>query len=65
MKATKMSVIAEVKNVPDDVDTEGYMVVRVYEGELWYYGIWYNRDYAERAMSEIDNGILLFLGDSE
>ncbi|MBR3646214.1 MAG: hypothetical protein IKN54_07320 [Lachnospiraceae bacterium] len=48
----------EVNNVPDDYTDYKYMVARLCEGELWYYGVFNDLDKAIRARDEID-GIIL------
>ena len=50
---------AIVKNVPDKRMNHGFMVVRVVEGEFWYYGTYSVSDFAEEVCKEIGNGVIL------
>lgn len=47
-----------VLNCPNKLHT-GYMVVRVVESLLWYYGLYDTIDRAATAAVEIGNGIVL------
>lgn len=49
--------LAEVNNLPDEI--EKYVVARVCDGELWFWGTWDDKDEAERAVNDVENGILL------
>jgi hypothetical protein len=48
---------AEVNNLPDDI--EKYVVAKVCDGELWFWGTWDDKDEAEKAVNDVENGILL------
>lgn len=48
---------AEVNNLPDDI--EKYVVARVCDGELWFWGTWDDKDKAEKVVNDVENGILL------
>ena len=45
-----------VNNVPKD--TERFIVARVCEGELWYWGSWDNREDALKAAKEQDGAVI-------
>lgn len=46
-----MTCTAEVNNIPEDA--ERYIVARVFEGELWYWGSWDNKNKAHDVAEEI------------
>ena len=48
----------EVKNSPKDHANYKYMVARLFDGELWYYGVFNELYRAREARDEID-GIIL------
>lgn len=49
--------LAVVKNMP--LDVHDYIVARVFEGELWYWGSWDDHDEATKAAREV-GGIVCF-----
>ena len=42
-----------------DTNHERYVVARVVDGELWYWGSWDNRESAENVAKTFDNGIVV------
>ena len=50
MGSVKM--IVKVNNAPNY--TERYVVARIFEGELWYWGSWANKDEADEAALNVD-----------
>lgn len=48
-----------VNNMPDTRLNHGHLVVRVVDGELWYYGLYERKDRADKAAVEIGNGIVV------
>lgn len=48
---------AEVNNLPDDI--EKYVVAKVCDGELWFWGTWNDKNEAKKAVNDVENGILL------
>ena len=54
-----LDVKVAVNNCPDKDFGIGYMVVRVVESVLWYYGFYDNIDRAAEAAVEIGNGLVL------
>ena len=48
-----------VKNLPDKPLGTGYMVVRICNLVLWYYGFYDSYERALQAADEIGNGIVL------
>lgn len=53
-----MIVNVEVKNLPEEVN-RAYLVVRVVDAELWYYGAYYEKTLANKVAIEIGNGLVL------
>lgn len=49
--------LAEVNNLPDEIDK--YVVARVCDGELWFWGTWDDKDEAENVVNDVENGIVL------
>jgi hypothetical protein len=49
--------LAEVNNLPDEIDK--YVVAKVCDGELWFWGTWDDKDEAEKAVNDVENGIVL------
>ena len=49
---------AEIKNTPTDRFIHGFMVVRVVDCEMWYYGVYGGRKKAMQAAKEIGNGVV-------
>lgn len=50
---------AEIRNMPENRDRHGFMVVRTEGVQLWYYGTYPVRERAEEVAVEIGNGIVL------
>ena len=51
-----------INNMPFH-DLDKYIVARVIETELWYYGTYNNEDMAYRVAEEIGNGIVVEVGE--
>lgn len=49
--------LAEVNNLPDEIDK--YVIARVCDGELWFWGTWDDKDEAENVVNDVENGIVL------
>lgn len=49
--------VNEVQNVPEI--TNKYIVARLVDGVLWYWGSWENFDDAFNAAVELENGIVV------
>lgn len=54
-----------VKNLPDKPLRTGYMVVRICNLVLWYYGFYDSYERALQAADEIGNGIVLGVVEKE
>ena len=48
-----------VNNMPSNRIKDGFLVCRVVDGELWYYGLYDLKDRADKAAAEIGNGIVV------
>ncbi len=48
----------EIKNKPN-TEQSGFMVARLVDGELWYYGTYPEKDRADSVAVEIGNGVVL------
>ena len=48
-----------------DAEHERYVVARLVDGELWYWGSWPERDAAWRVAESFDNGVLVDIGGDE
>lgn len=48
-----------VNNLPGGRIENGFLVCRVVDGELWYYGLYDLKDRADKAVAEIGNGIVV------
>ena len=48
---------AIVNNLPEN--PERYIVARLSNCELWYWGSWDNKEKAEKAAEEFDNGVVV------
>lgn len=57
-----MIVNVEINNVPRD--HERYIVARLNEGELWYWGSWEEEELADIAAEEVD-GIVVEVHDDK
>jgi len=57
----KIQVIADINNIINHPNAQGYLVVRRDEitARLWYYGFYTDKDRANRAALEIGNGLIL------
>ena len=53
-----MKLIATVNNLPARFPKDAWITARAVEGELWYYGTWYDEKGAREEAVEID-GIAL------
>ncbi len=50
-----------VNNMPGELDMEGrWVVARLVDGELWFYGSYKEKVYAEFAQREVE-GVLLWI----
>lgn len=47
----------KVNNLPPE--HERYIVARLNDGELWFYGSWDNEAQAEKAAKEFENGLVV------
>lgn len=60
-EALKMFTVENVYNLPDCIDNYWWLVVRLVDGQLWYYDAWnfaYKEDAYRQAM-ELGNGLVL------
>ena len=48
-----------INNMPSQRMNHGFLVARVVNGELWYYGLYDLNDRADKAAAEIGNGIVV------
>lgn len=57
----KINVIADINNIINQPTAYGYLVVRRDDttAALWYYGFYEDKERAERAAVEINNGLVL------
>lgn len=46
-----------VNNMPKE--TEAYVVAKLVDGKLWFWGSWDDRKMAEKVAEEFDNGIVV------
>ena len=51
---------AIVQNTESYAKNHRYIVARLVDGELWFYGAYDDEDHARTAIDEIGNGVLLF-----
>lgn len=49
----------KVKNMPNLKGYEGFVVARLVDGELWYYGIYDSFERAEEVRSCFENGVIV------
>ena len=63
----KIQVIADINNIINQPNAQGYLVVRRDEitARLWYYGFYTDKDRANRAALEIGNGLILEVKDAD
>lgn len=56
-----MKIEVEVNNLPKSAENYKYIVARLVDGGLWFYGAWNAEHYekAKQAAGEFENGILL------
>ena len=52
-----MNATIKINNVAPDADR--YIVARLVEGELWYWGSWEDEKAARRVADTFDNGIVV------
>lgn len=52
--------LAEVNNLPDDIEIEKYVVVKIddFTRELWFWGAYDDKKRAKKAANDVD-GIIL------
>lgn len=48
--------LAEVNNLPDEIDK--YVVAKVCDGEMWFWGTYDDKSRAEKAVRDVDGVIL-------
>ncbi len=61
-----MKVDAKIKNMPEKIVNSGFIVARrADDALLWYYGIYKTEEKALEVARELDNGIVLEMGDEE
>jgi len=49
----------EIKNYSDYADNYQYIVVRLVDGEFWFYGAFDKLDFAKKVALELGNGAVL------
>lgn len=49
--------LVKVNNL--ESDHERYVVARIYEDELWFWGSWDDRNAAERVANQFDNAVVV------
>lgn len=55
-----MKLTATVRNLPADLDRFGWVVAKVWDGELWFYGAWFIGQEAEaKAQARAEGGVAL------
>lgn len=47
-----------INNLPD-YQLSRYIVARVADGKLWFWGTWEDREEAERVAAELGNGVVV------
>lgn len=53
-------VVADILNMPQEIyKDKGYIVARLVDARLWYYGIYDTKDRAVQVAIEIGNGLIL------
>lgn len=50
--------IMRINNVPDYADEYNYIVARICDRELWFYGAYDDKATADRAAEEVDGVII-------
>ena len=65
---SKIIVTMRINNLPDLGGESGWLVVRRCDDNdggvsLWSYGLYYDKESAEMAVSEIGNGLIVEVGD--
>ena len=58
MKAIERNFICEIKNLPRYIPDK-YVVARVVNAELWFWGSYDDKDKADRAARELENGVVV------
>lgn len=48
----------KIKNLPD-YKLKKYIVARLVDGELWFYGTWEDKEEADRVAREFENGLVV------
>ena len=55
-----------IKNVNNcDIDHDRYVVARLVDGELWFWGSWSDKDAAQRVAWSFDNGVVVDMEEQE
>jgi len=66
---SKIIVSMRINNLPDLGGKSGWLVVRRDDHDervtLWYYGLYYDKESADMAASEIGNGFVVEVGEPE
>lgn len=52
--------VAEVNNLPSKVSMDDYIVVRVCQGELWYYSRFSSEEDAKQSALEVNGFVMRF-----
>jgi len=50
-----------VNGIPDYVTEESYIVARLDDGDLWFWGAWEKPEEATKAAKQFENGIVVRL----
>lgn len=58
MKAIERNFVCEVKNLPR-YQMERYVVVRLVNGQMWFWGTFAEKGKAEKCASELENGTVV------
>jgi len=48
-----------VKNVGEHVEASDYIVARAVNGELWYYGAYSSKEFAQTVAEKFDNAVVI------
>lgn len=49
-----------INNIPED-ETLGYVVARLFDSYLWYYGNYETQDEAQKVAETFENGVVVLL----
>ena len=61
-----MKVEVEMRNTPTfdiPINVKGYIVARLDNGELWYYGLFESKEKAKTIARQIGNGVVMKKGE--